>query len=279
MKKGRKGQGIELPFYKIHGAGNDLLVFQSKDLPLSTKAKAAFLRVMAHRRLGVGADQLVEVLSLKPPAIQIWNQDGSRAEMCANGGRSFLALAEREGWIRKQKRVSLVISGRPCVGLRGKHGFELGLDEPEIRGRSVLSVLGEKISYWNVSVGNPHAVIFATGGKGNWRPPKEFSHLVYGPLIESHKAFPRKTNVEFVRAIRTRGDEAEARVEVWERGSGPTLSCGSGAVAVARVLREILGVKKARILMNGFALLVRFEAGGAYLGGPVALKAKGVYFG
>lgn len=279
MKKGGTGQGIELPFYKIHGAGNDLLVFQSKDLRLPAGRKPAFLREMAHRQLGVGADQIIEVLARDPLSIQIWNQDGSKAEMCANGGRAFLFLAQREGWIGNEPRVPITISGLACEGIRVSGGYELGLGEPKVLGEKVLSVFGSKIPYWDVSVGNPHAVILATGAKGHWRPPKNFSFHVYGPAIEVHKAFPKKTNVEFVRAVRQRGSVAEAEVEVWERGAGPTLSCGSGAVAVARVLREILGVKKARILMNGFALVVRFEGRGAFLSGPAAVKAKGVYFG
>ena len=86
MQKGRARQGTR--FHKLHGAGNDLLVLTSSELPKANKA--AFIRRIAHRQLGIGCDQIMEVLSKKPLAIQVWNQDGSKAEMCANGSRTFL---------------------------------------------------------------------------------------------------------------------------------------------------------------------------------------------
>lgn len=279
MKKPRARQGIQLPFYKIHGAGNDMLVFEGKKLPKKGEAKAEFLKLMAHRQLGVGADQLLEILSKKPLAIQIWNQDGSQAEMCANGARTFLFLAEHKGWAKPVKnRVPLHISGKPFEGLKTKLGFEICVGAPSILGHDTVPVQGEIIPFWEVSVGNPHAVILCAGGAEHWQPPRNFSFRHYGPLLEAHKRFPKKTNVEFVRSMKLEAGVAVAEVEVWERGSGPTLSCGSGAVAVARVLRQELGADRARVIMNGFELRIRFEGEQAYLGGPCALVAKGSYF-
>lgn len=256
-----------------------MIVFEGKRLRFSGRKKAEFLRRMAHRQLGIGADQLLEIQSRRPLSIQIWNQDGTTAEMCANGSRTFLFLAEHEGWIKKrEKRVPLVISGKFYEGLRAKKGFEICLGRPEIRSHESLPVHGELIPFFEVNVGNPHAVILCSGGEGHWQPPRDFSFLDYGPLLESHKRFPKRTNVEFVRGIKVEKDVAVAEVEVWERGAGPTLSCGSGAVAVARVLRCELGTDRVRVKTNGFELEVRFEGDLAYLSGPSALVAKGTYF-
>jgi diaminopimelate epimerase len=280
MKKRRSEQGIQLPFYKIHGAGNDMLVFEAKKLPLKAEAKAEFLRRMAHRQLGAGADQLLEILSKKPLGIQIWNQDGTMAEMCANGARSFLFLAEHEGWAKpnSKKRVPLMISGKAYEGLKTKLGFEICVGAPSVLGFDSVPVQGETVPFYEVSVGNPHAVILCAGEKDHWKLPRNFSFRHYGPLLENHKRFPKKTNVEFVRSMKLEAGVAVAEVEVWERGAGATLSCGSGAVAVARVLRQELKVDQVRILMNGFELRIRFEGDLAYLGGPSALVAKGIYF-
>lgn len=279
MKKASARQAIDLPFSKLHGAGNDIIVFLAKHLRLSPRQKASFLRCMAHRQLGVGCDQFVEVLSFDPLSIQIWNGDGSTAEMCANGSRTFLYLASIEGWIdRSASEVSLTISGKPYSSRKvGEHLYELCLGKPEIHGQESITVLGKKIPFWSVSTGNPHAVVLTTSHKGSWKAPKGFSYLEFGPPFEKHPHFPKKTNVEFVRSISQKGKKITAVVEAWERGAGATLSCGSGAVAVAAVLKELMGATQFSVRMTDFELQIRFEGDQGFLSGPCALVAKGVY--
>ncbi len=276
MQKGSPKQGTR--FYKLHGAGNDLLVLHGREMP--SVNKAAFVRRIAHRQLGIGCDQLMEILSLKPLAIQIWNQDGSRAEMCANGSRTFLFLAAREGWLNRQaKRVPIRISGKSYEGVRIKPGsYALCLGEPEIEKPETLHLDGKKIPFWPVRTGNPHAVILVGAGPYSWKAPKDFSYLDYGPRIERHAHFPQKTNVEFVRSLKVKGRRAETIVEAWERGAGATLSCGSGAVAVAAVVRKLTGVSAVSVRMTEFELRVNFEGDQAFLSGPCALVAEGKYF-
>lgn len=277
MQKATRAQGTGIPFYKLHGAGNDILVVFAKDLPRN--GKAAFLRRMAHRQLGVGCDQIVEVLSLKELAVQIWNQDGSKAEMCANGSRVFLFLAAEEGWVLpRAKTVPIKISGGHYEGRKVKGGYELCLGVPRVAGFERLSVANESIPYHEANVGNPHAVILCGKGRGEWAVPQDFDFKAFGPRIETHPHFPLKTNVEFVRSWKVKAKKVSALVDVWERGAGPTLSCGSGAVATAAVLRSLSGATEATITMNGFDLQVRFEGDKAYLSGPCTLVAKGQYF-
>ena len=263
----------KIPFYKLHGAGNDILVVEERHLPKAGKAKT--LRAMAHRQTGIGCDQFVEVLSKKPLKVQIWNGDGTKAEMCANGFRVLLYLAASEGWIsRSAKEIPVAVSGRAYVCRKAKEGYEVCLGEPTVAPLQTLPLGSLSVPFHEVSVGNPHAVIFL-GFDFN---PRDFSFRKTGAEIENHPRFPQKTNVEFVKSWAAKGKNAEAQVDVWERGAGATLSCGSGAVAVAAVLRKMSGVEKISVKMNGFTLVVRFEGGSAFLSGPAALVAKGDYF-
>jgi diaminopimelate epimerase len=276
MQKGVAKQGTR--FFKLHGAGNDLLVVESKSLPRVNKS--SFVRKLAHRQLGIGCDQLAELISRKPLSIQIWNSDGTRAEMCANGSRTFLFLAAREGWLdRRAARVPLEVSGGQYEALRISPGnYELCLGEPEIGAERILSLGKERILYIPVRTGNPHAVIWMTGPRA-WREPRSFDFKAFGSRIENHRDFPHRTNVEFIRTLRRSGDTAEVFVEAWERGAGATMSCGSGAVAVAAVVRRRMpGLKAVRVRMTSFELRIRFEGDRAFLSGPCALVAEGFYF-
>lgn len=269
-----------LPFHKIQGAGNDAIVFFRKDLKRSSRQKPAFLQKMAHRQLGIGTDQFVEVVSLKPLAVQIWNSDGSTAEMCANGTRSFLFLAEQMGWLGKKipREVPIQVSGKGYRANKIRGGYELCLGRPELGAPEALEVGGFHVPFRPVSTGNPHAVILHGREAGQWQSPSDFSFLRFGPVIETHARFPKRTNVEFVRSWKLEGRKVRARVEAWERGAGATLSCGSGAVAVAAVLRDLTGAEECVVEMNQFELRIRFEGDQAFLSGPCALVAKGEYF-
>lgn len=281
MKNIPSKQGFALPFYKVHGAGNDMLVFRKCDLPLTGRKKVEYLRLFAHRQLGLGADQMLEIVSMKPLAIQIWNKDGSQAEMCANGARTFLYLAAQEKWIAaKAPQVSLVVSGKSYTAYKEAEGYSFSLGVPQVLGSELCRIKGESIPFWRVSAGNPHAIVFLKGEK-KFRPwkKKDFSYLQWGPLLENHKLFPERTNVEFVRNWKQKGAQVDVWVDTWERGAGPTLSCGSGAVAVAGALRALLGASLVRVYMTEFCLSVRFsEDERAWLSGPSAIVAKGHYF-
>lgn len=266
------------PFTKLHGAGNDILVLFSRDMPKS--GKSAFVKQICHRRLGIGCDQLVEVASLKPLSIFIWNSDGSKAEMCANGTRVFLYLGALKGWFdRKKAQIPLKVTNHAYTANKVPGGYELCLGEPRIGNMERLSVGKEKIPFWPVSTGNPHAIVLTTKHQLAWKLPKDFRFDFYGPQIETHKRFPRRTNVHFIREMSVKGKTAKARAEVWERGAGATMSCGSGAVATASVVRGLTGAERVEIQMTRFRLQVRFEGERAYLSGPSALICEGLYFG
>lgn len=259
---------MTVPFYKLHGAGNDILVVESKFLP--KKGKPKWIQRFASRQLGVGADQVMEVTQKKPLEFLVWNGDGTRAEMCANGSRVLLFLSHRLGWSR-EKEVPFFIGRKKYKGYRiSKDVFEISLGVPKLQGSEILSTSIGATPFFRVNVGNPHAVIFA-------ETLPSFSFRELGKEIEHHSAFPQRTNVEFIRSWEKKGSRIKALVEVWERGAGATLSCGSGAVAVARVLKEKSGLSHFHIQMNQFVLKVRFEGEEAFLSGPSTLVAKGDY--
>lgn len=259
---------MKTPFYKLHGAGNDILVVESKHLPKNGKSK--WIRKFASRRLGIGADQVMEVERRNPLRFNVWNADGSKAEMCANGSRVLLFLSSILGWQRSQV-IPFAIGKKQYVGYRrGNSQFEISLGIPRAEPTEKIVTSRGQVPFFRVNVGNPHAVIFTE----TW---KAFDFHKLGAEIEHHRAFPQRTNVEFIRRWKKRGKTIEVDVDVWERGAGATLSCGSGAVAVAKVLKEKSGLSRFSIRMNQFVLQVRFEGEEAYLAGPSALVATGEY--
>jgi diaminopimelate epimerase len=127
----------QVPFFKIHGAGNDFIVMER----MRGTSTAAFVRKMAHRNLGIGADQLLEVLSRRPLTVQIWNRDGSKAEMCGNGARALVCLARQLKWLPPGDReVKLWISGREVTAIG--HGARTAVDlgAAEVKERILIPV-------------------------------------------------------------------------------------------------------------------------------------------
>lgn len=259
---------MEVPFVKIHGAGNDCIFFRSMDLPKGWEP-SLFVRRIADRRTGVGSDQVFERLPQSPFAAQVWNQDGTKAEMCGNGSRCFAALLEKEGhWPAGVDSLQLQISGKHYTVTRVSHGYELCLGVPLVEPERKLKLFGHSLVYVPVHTPNPHAVFFLE----DFPKGAVFDFLSWGPAIEKHADFPDRTNVEFVHAP----SEGTVRVEAWERGAGATPSCGSGAAAVGAALRARGdSADSFRMRMTDYELRVRFLEGQALLSGPTQFVAQG----
>ena len=234
----------ELSFTKMHGAGNDFVVLDGIREPLPTLEPLA--RRLLDRRFGIGGDQL---LVARPSTtgdfrMDIYNPDGSQAEMCANGIRAFylwlrshghssadeIAVETLAGVVRPRAAGPGLVSvdmGRPVLAPEkipttlGAGGEGPVLDAP-------LEVDGATLRVSALSMGNPHCVIDVEDVEA--APVEQL-----GPRIERHPAFPNRVNVEFVQRI----SRSRVRQRTWERGTGETLACGSGAcaVAVASILR------------------------------------------
>lgn len=247
-------------FIKMHGTGNDFVFLDALKRPLPAPSRVA--GKLCDRRFGVGADQM---LLLEPSRtadfrMRIFNPDGSEVEQCGNGIRCLARYVWTRGLSRKPTLE--IETGGGVVRPRRMGSFvEVDMGEPVLEGRRIpvrgsgpilnreLMVRGRVFRVTCVSMGNPHCVIFS-------KPNGEDLVGAFGPLIERHPFFPRRTNVEFV-WVRGRG---RIQVGVWERGAGRTLSCGTGACAsvVASVLNGRTG-RVCKVILPGGELDVRWD--------------------
>ena len=268
-----------LPFTKMHGCGNDFIVLDgiSHELPPLEPLAAR----LADRNFGIGADQLLVVRPAGTAAadfrMEIFNADGSQVEMCANGirccykflrdrghtdadeiGVETLSGVVRPRWAG-QDRVS-VDMGRPILE-PAKIPTRLGSGEGPVLD-APLTVAGEILKVSSVSMGNPHAVI-------NVDDPERAELARLGPLVEQHPAFPNRVNVAFVTAV----SRSRIRQRTWERGTGETLACGSGAcaVAVVSILRGVVD-RSVTIELRGGELAIEWPSDDAHvrMTGPAA---------
>ena len=259
-------------FTKMHGAGNDYVYV---DLFEETVVDApALARAVSDRHKGIGADGLILLAPSEAADVKMvmYNADGSRAQMCGNGIRCLARLARDRGHAASDtvavetdagiKRIELTADGaRVDMGPPSMDPASLPvrLDGPQVVNHE-LDVLGMRFPITCVSMGNPHTVIYIV----------ETEHMDverYGAAIETHELFPERTNVEFVQVV----DRNTVRQRTWERGSGETLACGTGACAVA-----VAGVLTGRtdsplnIHLRGGDLLLEWagEGHGVFMTGP-----------
>jgi diaminopimelate epimerase len=217
-----------LPFTKMEGLGNDFIVIDDLSEPSATNSPltAAFAQKICDRRFGVGADQILWLRKARGNSdvrMEILNADGSEAEMCGNGIRAVALYLQAHGPDKKTEYEVETLAGIKKVKIRGSQVLidmgppRLGLSEGE-----EIKVAAEVLRFYEVNVGNPHAVFFV-------EDVNDFPVEELGPLIEKNSRFPERTNVEFVEVL----DSNSIRVRVWERGAGITLACGTGACASA----------------------------------------------
>jgi diaminopimelate epimerase len=232
---------MRLDFTKMHGVGNDFVVF---DAPAGQPVLTADqLRHLADRHTGIGFDQ---ALVLEPPRrpdtvvfYRIFNSDGAEVEQCGNGARCIAALLHRRGLapagaVTMDSPAGLIhariLRGNVVSVDMGVPSFDprtLPFDAPAEVDPYSLEVAGQPITIGAVSMGNPHAVLEVESVE---RAPVE----TLGPAIEAHRRFPRRVNAGFMEII----DAGHIRLRVYERGAGETLACGTGACAAVAVGRH-----------------------------------------
>jgi diaminopimelate epimerase len=235
-------------FHKYHALGNDYIVMNPADFPGWSEPSVEQIRVICHRNFGVGSDGILwgPLPSTKAQfGLRIFNPDGSEAEKSGNGLRIFsrylwdakLATSpvftiETPGGVVESEikdggalitvemgRVSFVSTKIPHVG-----------PEREVINEKI-AVLDRSFTYCSATIGNPHCVLPLAD-------PTELSAELahkYGPHLETHPNFPRKTNVQFLQVL----DRANIRIEIWERGAGYTLASGSSSSAAAAVAHKL----------------------------------------
>ena len=266
-----------LRFTKMHGLGNDFVVIDATCKPVTLTTEQ--VRFLADRHFGVGCDQL---LIVEPPSragvdfrYRIFNADGGEVEQCGNGARCFVRFVHDKGLTDKRRIRVETRKGVIEPQLEDDGLVTVNMGVPELAPASIPFVAendeivqqleladGARIAITAVSMGNPHAVQVVADVEAA-------SVAVHGPLIENHERFPERVNAGFMEVV----DAHAVRLRVFERGSGETLACGSGACAavVAGVLRGQLKSPVA-VAMRGGEL--RIEWGGA--GQPVLMTGPAV---
>jgi diaminopimelate epimerase len=271
-----------LPFVKMHGAGNDFVVLDGlrSELP-PLEPIAAWI---ADRHFGVGFDQMLVVRPSKNAdfRMEIYNADGSQVEMCANGIRAFFKYLRDAGHtradeIRIETLAGIVIPrwagpdlvrvemGRPILA-PAKIPTRLGSGDGPVLDVA-LDVDGRPVRLSSVSMGNPHAVLLVDDVDAA-------PVTTLGPRLETHAAFPNRVNVEFVQIV----DRTRLRQRTWERGTGETLACGSGACAVGVVaMLRGLAERAVTIELRGGELRIEWADAEApvYMTGPAVEVFRG----
>jgi diaminopimelate epimerase len=271
---------MRIAFTKMHGVGNDFVVFDS---PPDSVLEPASLKALADRRTGVGFDQ---ALILEPPRragtavyYRVFNADGDEVEQCGNGARCIAALLHRRGRTRAGRVTLESPAGVVEAEVTGAASVAVDMGVPDFDPRSLpfeapaeadlyaLEVGGRTLEIGAVSLGNPHAVLTV--------PAVDAAPVAtLGPAIERHTRFPRRVNAGFLEIV----DRTRLKLRVYERGAGETLACGTGACAAAAVARRRgLIEPEVRVGMRGGELRVNWAGPGAHirLSGPAEVCFEG----
>lgn len=238
-----------MKFTKMHGCGNDYVYVNGFTEKVADKPKAVV--ALSDRHFGIGSDGVIFINPSQQAdfEMEMYNADGTRAEMCGNGIRCVGKYVYDHGMTDKTsitvesfgkvKYLDLTVENEKVVKVK------VNMGKPELTAKDVpvvsvheqvideeIIVKGKSYRMTCVSMGNPHAVVFMD----------DVEHLAIeeiGPYFENHERFPNRTNTEFVQVI----DDSHVKMRVWERGTGETLACGTGccATAVACVLNHLTG--------------------------------------
>jgi diaminopimelate epimerase len=263
----------KLEFTKMQGCGNDyVFVVANKTRPADPSALSIRL---SDRRFGIGGDGLIMLAPSTDADIrmEMYNADGSRGEMCGNGIRCLARLAYENGIAHKNPISVETDCGIKSVALTFNNGRVDGatvdMGEPILEGREIpadadgriiehpLEVGGRSAKITAVSMGNPHCVAFVNDDTIFKLEVYEFARL--GRKFEHHAFFPKRVNTEFILPV----SRNHLRMRVWERGSGETLACGTGACAalVAAVLTD-RAERKAVVELRGGKLEIEWRESG-----------------
>ena len=276
-----------MKFTKMQGIGNDYVYIDCFEEKVKDPAALAIQMSKPHFDIGSDGLVLIEASEYADFGMRIFNADGSEAEMCGNAARCVgryvrergltdkdeITLSTKAGIRRLWPEVSGGIVRRVKVDMGSPelNPRLIGVDLPgDLVLRHRVQILGQTLFITAVSLGNPHCVIFV-------RDPELMDLQTIGPMLENHSLFPKRTNVEFVRVVRR--DCLQMRV--WERGSGETLGCGTGACAalVASVLCG-LSDRTAQVRLPGghLELMWNPEDNCVYQSGPAEFVFDGVWF-
>lgn len=273
-----------LPFTKMHGCGNDYIYFNCLERPIDRPGELSVR--LSDRHKGIGGDGVVLICPSKTAdaRMRMFNADGSEGNMCGNAIRCVGKYLYDTGIVHKETLSIETRSGIRTLWLKVRdnevHGVTVDMGRAELRpdripvslpGEQVvgrpLTVGGREYAITCVSMGNPHCVVFCDD-------PDSLPLETIGPPFERHPAFPERINTEFVRVV----DDHTLRMRVWERGSGETWACGTGACAatVASVLNGYVRKNEdVTVRLRGGDLVVRYTDETVYMTGGAETVFEG----
>ncbi len=282
--------GIWMKFTKMHGCGNDYIYINGFAEQIAQEKKPELVQKLSDRHFGIGGDGVIFINPSEEAdfEMEMYNADGSRAEMCGNGIRCVAKYVYDKG-LTDRTKISIASCGQiKYLELFLKNGkvdtVRVNMGAPELRASRIpviaekedtnvinesILVQGKEYKMTCVSMGNPHAVVFLD----------DVEHLdieKIGPFFETHERFPKKVNTEFVKII----DRNHIRMRVWERGTGETLACGTGCCAsAAACILNGLTDETVTVKLLGGELEITWdrEADLIYMTGPAETVFEGEY--
>ncbi len=286
---------MKIAFTKMHGCGNDYIYVNGAQVKIENDKKPEAVRRLSDRHFGIGGDGVIFIHPLTGEEagqqadfeMEMYNADGSRAEMCGNGIRCVAKYVYDKGLTDKEtlrivscgnvKILELAVQGGKVTGVKVNMGSPVlkAEDIPVVSGQEEaiaerIEVEGKEYKMTCVSMGNPHAVIFMEGHEDLG----SFDIEKVGPRFENHMRFPKRVNTEFAKVI----DRYTIQMRVWERGTGETLACGTGAcaTAVAGILNG-LTQEEVTVKLLGGELNIRWDRGEnlVYMTGPAETVFEG----
>ena len=274
-----------MTFPKMHGLGNDYVYVNCFEEKIDNPPAVA--RFVSDRHFGIGSDGLIMINPSKTAdfEMEMYNADGSRGEMCGNGIRCVAKYVYDYGLTDKTQISVETLGGIKYLDLTVEDGkvslVKVDMGKPELEADLIpiisereqvidepIEVDGKEYHMTGVSMGNPHAVIYVDDVKG-----LDLENI--GPKFENHERFPKRINTEFVHCI----DRQTVEMRVWERGSGETLACGTGAcaVAVSSILNNLTDTQVTVKLLGG-DLQIEWdrEKDRVFMTGPATVVFDGV---
>lgn len=274
-----------MKFTKMHGLGNDYVYVNCFEEKIDNPPAVA--RFVSDRHFGIGSDGLIMINPSKTAdfEMEMYNADGSRGEMCGNGIRCVAKYVYDYGLTDKTQISVETLGGIKYLDLTVEDGkvslVKVDMGKPELEADLIpiisereqvidepIEVDGKEYHMTGVSMGNPHAVIYVDDVKG-------LDLEKIGPKFENHERFPKRINTEFVHCI----DRQTVEMRVWERGSGETIACGTGAcaVAVSSILNNLTDTQVTVKLLGG-DLQIEWdrEKDRVFMTGPATVVFDGV---
>ena len=273
-----------IKFTKMHGLGNDYVYMDA--IHQNIEKESSLAQFVSNRNFGIGSDGLILICKSEMAdfKMRMFNADGSEAEMCGNGIRCVGKFVYDKGLTDKTEVTIETLAGVKTLQLNVEKGkvktVRVDMGEPILTPKEIpviaeeepvknlkLKAKDKEFTFTCVSMGNPHAITFVENTKA-------FDVETYGKILEVDKAFPNKTNVEFIKVV----DKNHINMRVWERGAGETLACGTGACAsVVACCLNGLTENKVNVELLGGILEIEWnkEDKHVYMTGPAVTVFEG----